>query len=227
MFKVMRVLIALLVFGMAFGCGGGGGGGDDTSITEADYAYLYAHNASRLGGRTIRWGSSTVSVSAAGFSGAANAINRWNSASGGNLRFAYTSGGANITISWANLSQGLCGVTYWWYTSAGYIVRAQVYINRNATGCRSGLAATLTHEAAHACGYYGHDGEGIMGPVSNGDTEITSRQGKFFRLLYSLAPGTDIRGYLKLKKTGRDDRFDPSGRKIYKEISYWRCPCSR
>ncbi|RJX36589.1 MAG: hypothetical protein C4525_00560 [Desulfarculus sp.] len=211
--------VSFLFLLIILACGGGGGGGGGDSITSADYAYLYDHNASALGGYTVRWGSSTVSVSANDFPEAQAAINRWNSASSGSLGFTFTGGSANITVRWANLS-GVCGVTYWWYTSAGYIVRAEVYINRDQSGCLSGLAATLTHEAAHGSGYFGHDSEGIMGPTSNGATNITGRQGRFFRLLYSMPPGTDIRGYLKLKKEAKPSKYDPSGSRIYKEVSY-------
>jgi hypothetical protein len=213
--KKFVLVLALALMALVLSCSGGGGGGDD----GPDYNYLNNHNANRLNGHTIRWPSTTIYVNASGVPGAQAAFNRW----AGSVNFAFTGGSANIIVRMGNPGAGRCGVTLTrWYTS-GRIFQALIIINPDQSRCRSGLAATITHEAAHAIGYFGHE-DGIMGPTSNGDTEITGKHRGFLSLLYSMAPGTNIAGFLRRKDGSAVSgvAFDPNGRRLIETKHYSR-----
>ncbi|MCB2225133.1 MAG: hypothetical protein KQH53_00530 [Desulfarculaceae bacterium] len=191
-------------------CGGGGGGGGGDGFSSQDYQFLYTYNASRLSGHTIRWANLPISVSAGAFPSAPAAFNRWNSASGGRVRFSFGSG-SNITVSYRSTSSW-CGLTTVRWNSAGQITDAEVYIARDQSSCSGGEADTLAHEAGHAIGFLGHDGEGLMNPF--GGQPISDQESRFMSLLYSLGPGTDITGDLG-KSRVTSGTYDKSGNKTY------------
>ncbi len=218
--KFALLIIALLVIA---GCSSSGGDESD-SWTTADYQYLYDHNAAYLSGRTIRWGSMPVTVYAPEFPTASQAFGEWASASGGRISISMvSSSSANIRVSYnSGIGSAYCGLTIIRYTSSGYIASATVYINPNQSGCYGDVTHTLTHEAAHALGFFGHDSSGIMSPTGAG--EITEENRRFFRLLYSMPPGTDITPYLGMQRMAQS-RYDPEGKRIYTITIPFRCPC--
>ena len=195
---------------LAASCGGGGGGGDD-GFSTSDYQLLYALNAVQLGGHTIRWPNLPLTVSAGAFPNAQAAFNRWVSASDGAVRFAF-SGGSNISAAWSN-NTAWCGLCTVRWNSAGHIIDADILVARNQNGCRDGADSTLTHEAGHAIGFLGHTSSGLMNPFGGG--EISGAESRFVKLLYSMAPGTDITGNLPQQRSETQSRYDKNGRKVY------------
>lgn len=201
--------VLLLVLALALASCGGGGGGGDSGFTKADYQFLYTYNAVHLSGHTIRWASVPIGVSAGAFADARTAFNRWTSASGGAVSFNF--GGSNIPVSWSS-STSWCGLTTISWSSAGRIVSARISIARSQSGCSGGVADTLAHEAGHAIGFLGHDANGLMNPF--GGEPISDQEAKFMKLLYSLAPGTDITGELG-KSRSSSGTYDKSGSRIH------------
>lgn len=207
------VLLSLMVLALAAascGGGGGGGGGSDGGFTTADYQFLYTYNAVQLDGHTIRWSNLPISVSST-ISGTQDAFNRWNTASSGAVRFTF-SGGSNVTVAWTS-STAFCGLTTISWNSAGQITTASVLIARSQSGCAGGTGDTIAHEAGHAIGFLGHDASGLMNPF--GGQPISDQESRFMRLLYSLSPGTDIRGFLKMRANAASSKYDPTGRRSY------------
>jgi len=204
------VMILLMVLSLALAsCSGGGGGGGDSGFTTADYQFLYTYNAKNLSGHTIRWAGVPIGVSAGAFADARTAFNRWTTASGGAVSFNF--GGSNIPVSWSS-STSWCGLTTISWSSAGRIVSARISIARSQAGCSGGVADTLAHEAGHAIGFLGHDASGLMNPF--GGQDISDQEARFMKLLYSLAPGTDITGELgKSRSTG--GTYDKTGSTIH------------
>ncbi|MCB2193119.1 MAG: hypothetical protein KQI62_16225 [Deltaproteobacteria bacterium] len=201
-------MLTMLLF-ILVSCGGGGGGGSDSGFTQSDYEFLYTYNASSLDGHTIRWANVPIGVSAGAFADARTAFNRWNSASGGAVSFNFA--GSNIPVFWSS-STAWCGLTTMNWSSAGRITSAKISIARNQTGCLGGAADTLAHEAGHAIGFLGHDAIGLMNP--KGGEPISDQEGRFMKLLYSLAPGTNISGELG-KSRSSSGTYDKSGGKIH------------
>lgn len=211
-YAALAGLLGVFIWALACGGGGGGsGGGSSSGWSTADYQYLNLHNASYLDGFTVRWPNVPIGVSAPEFPEARAAFERWTSASGGKVRFAF--GGGNITVSYdSNMSY--CGLARVTYTASGQIVSATITIHPDQSRCYNGLENTLTHEAAHAIGFFGHDASGtIMSPTGNGP--ITSQQGTFFNMLYSMSPGTDISGFLGKTRMASSTKFNKSGGRLY------------
>lgn len=206
--RILMSLLMVLLLALA-SCSGGGGGGGDSGFTQADYQFLYTYNASRLSGHTIRWASVPIGVSASAFADARTAFNRWASASGGAVSFNFA--GSNIPVSWSS-STSWCGLTTISWSSAGRILSARISIARSQSGCSGGVADTLAHEAGHAIGFLGHDASGLMNPF--GGEPISDQEARFMKLLYSLAPGTDITGELG-KSRSSSGTYDKSGSKVH------------
>ncbi len=180
-----------------------------------DYQYLYNYNAVYLSGRTIRYPNIPVRVGSTSVpTSVPTAFNVWNSASGGRLRFTFASGSGTITVTMDNtMSSNICGQCVTWWNSAGEIVQAEITLNPDQSRCSGGLSKTLTHEAGHATGFLGHDSSSIMNPTGSGG--VTTQNKRFYQMLYTFKPGTDIRGNLNKKFSSGDDRYDPDGSRVY------------
>ena len=119
-----------------------------------------------------------------------------------------------------------CGLTRITYTAAGFIVSGGDHHPSRSGPLLRGLENTLTHEAAHAIGFFGHDPSGsIMSPTGNGD--ITSQNGTFFKMLYTLVPGTEITGFLGKKRIISSTKFNKSGSRVFTLVIPRRCACAR
>lgn len=222
-YSALAGLLSLFIWILACGGGGGSGGGSSSGWSTADYAYLNLHNASYLDGHTFRWPNVPIGVSAPEFPEARAAFERWTTASGGKVRFAF--GGSNITVKY-DRNMSYCGLARITYTAAGYITSANITIHPDQSRCYGGLENTLTHEAAHAIGFFGHDPSGsIMSPTGNGP--ITSQNSTFFKMLYSLVPGTDISGFLGKKRIISSTKFNKSGGRVFTLVIPRRCACAR
>lgn len=180
-----------------------------------DYQYLYNYNAVYLSGRTIRYPNIPVRVGSTDIAtSVSTAFNVWNSASGGRLRFTFGSGSGTITVTMdKTMSSNICGqcVTYW--NSAGEIIEADITLNPDQSRCSGGLSKTLTHEAGHATGFLGHDSSSIMNPTGSG--QVTTQNKRFYRMLYTFKPGTDIRADLNKQFATGNDKYDPDGSRVY------------
>ncbi|RJX30458.1 MAG: hypothetical protein C4525_12825 [Desulfarculus sp.] len=212
---VLALLAALALAAASCGGGGGGGGGSGGGFSTADYQFLYTYNAVLLSGHTIRWANVPIAVSFS-VDGTQAAFNRWNSASSGAVSFSFGTSG-NITVDWTD-SNSYCGVTFLTWSSNGRMTSARVLIARNQAGCAGGADDTLAHEAGHAIGFIGHDSSGLMNPF--GGQAISTQEARFMRLLYSLAPGTDINGFLKLQTKQSQSKYDASGQRSYSMTIY-------
>jgi hypothetical protein len=191
-----------------------GGGGSSGS---GDYRFLYDHNAKELDGHTIRWGSNTVNVYTGGIPGAEAAVNRWAGPVNFNIVGSPPSDG--ITFNWAG-SSSYCGLTNTYYFTSGRISRAVVYINEDQQRCRGGLDNTLTHETAHALGFFGHTADGTLMDPDGGNGNITSTLRNFMGLLYSHSPGWDINAYLSLQRKLGVSRYQVNGTQLLLRVDY-------
>ena len=180
-----------------------------------DYQYLYSYNAVYLSGRTIRYPNIPVRVGSTSIpTSVSTAFNVWRSASGGRLRFTFSSGSGTITVTMDDtMSSNICGQCVTWWNSAGEIIEAKITLNPDQSRCSGGLSKTLTHEAGHATGFLGHDSSSIMNPTGSGG--VTTQNKRFYQMLYTFKPGTDIRGNLNKKFASGDDRYDPDGSRVY------------
>lgn len=218
---IMLALLLLAAVALSCSGGGGGGGGDSTTYTQDDYRYLYTYNAYMLDGYTIRWPSSTITVSAPDFPEAPAAFGQWPG-----VNFSFVSGAANVTVVYdSSIGSSACGVTWIYWNSAGEITDVDMSINPDQTRCAQGLSGTLTHEAAHAVGFLGHDpSDNIMNTTGSGP--ITDQNRRFMTLLYSMPAGTNINGFLQ-RAAGAASRYDPSGGTTYSiRLEHRRRPCA-
>ncbi|MBA4393692.1 MAG: hypothetical protein C0407_09090, partial [Desulfobacca sp.] len=154
---VLLFTLALVLSACGSGSSNSGGGG-----SSSDYRFLYDHNANVLNGHTVRWDSNTIKVYTAGISGAEAAINRW----AGPVSFTFVGSPPSdgIVFSWTS-SGNFCGVASTYYLNSGKITQSLVAIHTNQNGCQGGLDNTLTHEAGHALGFFGHTADGgLMDP---------------------------------------------------------------
>lgn len=216
----LKILFCSLALLAAVSCGGGSGGSSSSS-TDTSYQYLYDHNAYLLGGYTVRWPGNPVTVGTE-IDGTASSFNVWATASGGGLYMTYGSGTGDISVYWdSTLSSSVCGETTTYFTTAGQIVQAIVRMNPDQSRCAQGLSGTLTHEAAHALGFFGHDTNSIMNPTGSGP--VTSQNQQFFQMLYNMSPGTNINGYLGLAASKQSSKFDPDGGEIFSITQRTKC----
>ena len=186
-----------------FSCGGGGtDSGSNSSIVDtiedADFDYLFKHNAYRLNGLTARWPTQTITVSGANSKSWQKAIRRWPAI---NFRFVASDGDINIRYFESN---DWCGNAISHRTSAGTIDYCEVQINRKIEISRNRTCRdhrdVVMHEVGHCIGFFRHTSDGgIMDATVGADQTLTRPVRDMINLLYSLPPGTDIKHQLSVQ----------------------------
>ena len=201
-------------------CGSGSGGSSSGSGggSGSNYQFLYDHNAFELNGFTVRWASTNIKVYTAGITGAETAVNRW--AGPVSFTFVNSSPGDGITFSWTSSGGNTCGVATTYFYNSGQISNVQVRISTNQTGCRGGLDNTLTHEAGHALGFFGHTSDGGLMDPDGGNSNITTPVRNFMTLLYSQPYGWDIRSLLSSKIKSSAVIYQKNGTRIMSRVDY-------
>ena len=116
-----------------------------------------------------------------------------------------------------------CGVAKFSWRSNGRMEGCRILLNPSTSQCN--FLSVVTHEMGHALGFLSHsDDGGIMKAAALGpEMMITTQTREFFRLLYALPPGTDIRdklppGERRLVKDANLEprfRYDPAGGDVY------------
>jgi hypothetical protein len=217
MIRMAKVGSLLLIALMLCFCSSGGsslGGSGSSGGSSEDFRFLFDHNADQLSGHTIRWESSNIKVYTAGLPGAEAAINQW----AGPVSFTFVSSPPADGISFKRASSsGLCGVTNTFYLNSGKITQAVVSIF-DQTFCRGGLPNTMAHETAHALGFFGHTADGGLMDPDGGNSNITTQDRNFMRLLYSQPSGWDITPFLSLNAKLTNGRYQPNGTQIIMRV---------
>ncbi len=189
-------------------------GGSDDGWPYGDYNYLCKYNECAVYGLpyiTNRWNSSSINVE--GITGSLrDAVNRWPTVS-----FNHGTSG-DISISLGYLPPYICGraATILW--SDGITRSCEITINSNFyydSFCKDhDLGTVVAHEVGHCIGFWKHTDEGGMMDIGSKATNvITNNYTGMLSLLYSLAPGTDIRskltsGYMKSARTKNGRKLD-------------------
>ena len=183
------ILTFVLIWVAACGSGAtssGSVGEDDRSVK--DYEYLHQHNAVLLNGKTVRWPSTTVTVSGATSRAWRRAIGRWSE-----LDFIFVDTGGEIDLRYAH-SDDWCGRADRRFDSSGMIYGCTVRISTSHERNGCGIEVdTVTHEVGHCIGFHGetHDG-GVMDLTAAGSNEITTAVREMISLLYALPVGYDV-----------------------------------
>jgi hypothetical protein len=153
---------------------------------------VFEHNAQFNGGRATRWPALPIRVFLG--NGVANAgeVSVWTGESGGLVTFTFvgSAAGAGITFRFRS-GEDICGVTNVEFTDDGQITSADVQVSRTIYRGPQ-CVRTVTHETAHAIGFFDHTSDGGLMDDDGGNGEITPPVSQFFRDLYSLAPGTNV-----------------------------------
>ena len=183
------ILTFVLIWVAACGSGAtSSGSGDQGDRSVKDYEYLYQHNAVLLNGKTVRWPSTTVTVSGATGGAWRRAIGRWSE-----LDFIFVDTGGEIDLRYAH-SDDWCGRADRRFDSSGMIYGCTVRISTSHERNGCGIEVdTVTHEVGHCIGIHGetHDG-GVMDLTAAGSNEITTAVREMISLLYALPVGYDV-----------------------------------
>ena len=206
------LILALGLWACDLGSSNSGGGGSST-----DFQFLYNYNANQLDGHTIRWESNTIKVFTGGIPGAEAAISRW----AGPVNFAFVGSPPSDGVSFSFTNSGSsCGVTTTYFFNSGKISQAIVQIHTNQTSCKGGLDNTVSHEMAHALGFFGHTSDGGLMDFDGGNSNITTPVRNFMNLLYSRPYGWDITPYLSLQGKLKGSRYQPKGTQTFVRVDY-------
>ena len=194
----------LIVVLLLTACRGGSSSGtkEETAVLGA-YSDLYQYDAYLLDGHTVRWSSTTIPVYGATGAGWRKAIKRWPIV---NFRFVATKPARGIHIMGYKDLGNVCGLASFTYDSAGALEWCTVKVNifHDDMNCAR-VTDTITHEIGHCIGVFKHTTDGgLMNEKADGSSAITSSVAAMIGLLYSLAPGTDIRDQLLARRPGRD-----------------------
>jgi len=163
--------------------------------SDADYAYLFKHNAHRLDGLTARWPTVNITVSGANSASWRKAIRRWPA-----VNFQFVESNGNISIRYID-SNDRCGNAITYRTSSGTILACDIEINRKIEIGRNRTCRdhrdVVAHEIGHCIGFFGHTSDGSIMDARVGENQALTRPVRnMINLLYSLPPGTDIKPYL-------------------------------
>lgn len=201
------------------GCsdGGSSSGSQETDPAAGDYGYLYAYNAYRLDGHTIRWAPGAVPVYGATGTGWEQAVRRWTMV---RFEFVTTKPSSGIHILGYDDLGNICGLSSFSFNSAGKIHWCTVKINSFHDQMNCGrVVDTITHEIGHCIGLFKHTADGgIMDAKARNINEISSPVMSMFNLLYSIAPGTDINNQLAARQPSKirvKGRYQSDGKKVY------------
>ena len=122
-----------------------------------------------------------------------------------NFRFVATKLAWGIHILSYDDLGNICGLASFTYDSAGALEWCAVNVNffHDDMNCAR-VTDTITHEIGHCIGVFKHTTDGgLMNEKADGSSAITSSVAAMIGLLYSLAPGTDIRDQLLARRPGR------------------------
>ncbi len=207
------IVVLLLLFLSACSSGESSSGSQEEGQSRADYNYLYKYNAYRLDGHTIRWASNTIPVSGATRKGWKKSVRRWSMV---RFEFVATKPASGINILGYDDLGNLCGLASFTYDSAGTIKSCQIEINILHNEMNCGLTTnTITHETGHCIGVFKHTRDGgLTDKRARGSSDISSAVTDMLKLLYALAPGTDINAKLTARRPGKTrgkSRYQPDG----------------
>jgi hypothetical protein len=155
-------------------------------------SFLFENNAQFNGGRTVRWSSLPIRVFLGNGVAASGDVTAWTSATGGAVTFSFvgSAGAANITFAFRS-GTDICGITHIEFNDTGEITSANTLVSQ-AIYQGPQCVRTVTHETAHAIGFFSHTSDGGLMDDDGGNGEITPPVSQMFRDLYSLPPGTFI-----------------------------------
>ncbi len=180
-----------LLLPLALAACGGGKKDNPVGASDADLAFLNAHNARFNDGRTVRWPGLPIRVFANGIA-REDEVTEWTRASGGRVTFVFVGGasGADITFRFGS-GADVCGVTNVRFTTDGAIVSADVQVVQaifRGPQCQR----TVVHEVGHAIGFLDHSSDGGLMDPEGGDGRITQPVADMISLLYALPPGSVV-----------------------------------
>ena len=212
-----RIGLLIVVLLLTACSGGSSSGAKEETAVLGDYSDLYQYNAYLLDGHTVRWVSTTIPVYGATGAGWRKAIKRWPTV---NFRFVATKPTWGIHILGYDDLGNICGLASFTYDSAGALERCTVKVSilHEDLNCAR-VTDTITHEIGHCIGVFKHTTDGgLMDEKADGSSEITSSVAAMLGLLYTLAPGTDIRDQLLARRPGSMramSRYQADGVKRY------------
>ena len=207
------LLFVFVVVLLLSSCSGGNTDSGSGALPSGNYNSLYAYNAYRLDGHTIRWASETIPVYGATGAGWQEAINRWPT-----VRFQFVSSkpSAGIKILGYDDLGNACGLSSFAYDSAGRMESCTITISNKHEPLGCGKESdTVAHEIGHCIGIFKHTSDGgLMDKKAEDSTEITSTVKDMISLLYALSPGTDINTKVAARRPGKTrgkSRYQPVG----------------
>ena len=134
----------------------------------------------------------------------------------------YGTGTGDVTVYYDyTLSSSVCGETTTYYKRRWVYCAGHYQDESRPKPLRPGPLRHAYSRAAHALGFFGHDSDSIMNPTGSGP--ITTQNQQFFQVLYSLAAGTNINGYLNQAVSKQSSKYDPDGGEIYSITQRTRC----
>mgnify|MGYP001479499542 CR=1 FL=1 len=106
-------------------------------------------------------------------------------------------------LGYADLGN-ICGLSSFTYDSAGKMEWCDVEINILHNEMNCGLVTnTITHEIGHCIGVFKHTRDGgLTDKKARGSSDISPAVIDMLKLLYALAPGTDINAKLTARRPG-------------------------
>jgi hypothetical protein len=195
----MRIGLLIVVVLLTACSGESSSGSKEETAAPGNYSDLYQYNAYLLDGYTLRWVSRIISVYGATRIGWRKAIKRWPTV---NFRFVSTKPARGIHILGYDDLGNACGLASFTYDNTGALEWCTVKVNmyHDDMNCAQ-VTDTITHEIGHCIGVFKHTTDGgLMDEKADGSSEITSSVIAMLRLLYTLAPGTDIRDQLLARR---------------------------